>query len=95
MSQELLKVLSLYGYISAIQDYLRFKIAKIEKLVDTENPDTLNLGEGHHIYLIAYDYYDRPYLVIKIFSKDDYILNRLNQIIDALRILIEKSLSKH
>ena len=95
MSEELLKVLSLYGYISAIQDYLRFKIAKIEKLVDTENPDTLNLGEGHHIYLIAYDYYDRPYLVIKIFSKDDYILNRLNQIIDALRILIEKSLSKH
>jgi len=95
MSEDLLKILSLYGYITAIQDYLKFKIAKVEKLVDIENADTMNLGEGHHIYLIAYDYYDKPYIIIKIFSKDDFILNRLNQIIDALRILIEKSLSKH
>jgi hypothetical protein len=95
MTEDLLRVLSLYGYISAIQDYLRFKIAKVEKLVDTENADTMNLGDGHYIYLIAYDYYDKPYLVIKIFSKDDYILNRLNQIIDALKIIVEKSISKH
>jgi len=90
MSEELLKILSLYGYITAIQDYLKFRIQRVEKTYD--NP--MNLGEGHYISIIAYDRNDQPYLVFTIFSKDDYILNRFNQIIDALRIIIDKSLSK-
>ena len=90
MSEDLLKILSLYGYITAIQDYLKFRIAKVEK--SFEYP--INLGEGHYITITAYDYSDKPYLVLIVFSKDDYILNRLNQIIDALKIIIEKSLAK-
>jgi hypothetical protein len=90
MSEELLKILSLYGYITAVQDYLKYRIQRVEK--SYEFP--YNLGEGHYISIIAYDRNDQPYLVFTIFTKDDYILNRLNQIIDALKIIIEKSLSK-
>jgi len=82
--------LSPYRYITAIQDYLKFKIAKVEKSFEFPH----NLGEGHFITITAYDYNDKPYLVLIVFSKDDYILNRLNQIIDALKIIIEKSLAK-
>jgi hypothetical protein len=91
MSEDLLKILSLYGYITAIQDYLKYRIQRVEKSYD--NP-IMNLGEGHFISIIAYDRNDQPYLVITVFSKDDYILNRLNQVIDALRLIVEKSLSK-
>jgi len=90
MSEELLKVLSLYGYITAIQDYLKFKIQRVEKSFEFPH----NLGEGHFITITAYDYNDKPYLVLIVFSKDDYILHRLNAIIDALKYIVEKSLSK-
>jgi len=90
MSENLLKILSLYGYITAIQDYLKFKIAKVEKTY--EYP--MNLGEGHFITITAYDHYDKPYIVFIIFSRDDYILNRFNAIIDAIKLIIEKSLVK-
>jgi hypothetical protein len=90
MSEDLLKILSLYGYITAIQDYIKYKIQRVEK--SYEFPQ--NLGEGHFISIIAYDRNDQPYLVLILFSRDDYILNRLNQIIDALKIVVEKSLSK-
>ena len=90
MSEDLLKILSLYGYITAIQDYLKFRIQRVEKSFQFPT----NLGEGHYISIIAYDSNDQPYLVFTIFSKDDYILHRLNQIIDALKYIIEKSLSK-
>jgi hypothetical protein len=91
MSEDLLKILSLYGYISAMQDYLKYRIQRVEKSYD--NP-VMNLGEGHYISIIAYDRNDQPYLVFILFSRDDYILNRLNQIIDMLRLIVEKSLSK-
>jgi len=90
MSDEIIRVLSLYGYISAIQDYLKFRIQRVEK--SFEYP--INLGEGRFITITAYDYNDKPYLVLIVFSKDDYILHRLNAIIDALKYIIEKSLSK-
>jgi hypothetical protein len=92
MSEELLKILSLYGYITAIQDYLKFRISRVEKVII--DPVQLDLGGAYYFSIIAYDHFDKPYLVITIYSKDDYILNRLGALIDALELIIKKSLSK-
>jgi len=92
MSEDLLKILSLYGYITAIQDYLKFKIAKVEKVI--LDPTQLDLGGAYYFSIVAYDHYDKPYLVITIYSKDDYILNRIGAVLDALELILKKSLAK-
>ena len=92
MSEDLLKILSLYGYITAIQDYLKFKIARVEKVI--LDPTQLDLGGAYYFSIVAYDHYDKPYLVITIYSKDDYILNRIGAVLDALELILKKSLAK-